>query len=309
MWSYKTIHFGIQRKIVSHMTTESWRHVPHVAYTYEPDVTDFMEHLKEINRTIPPENKITVNTAIIKAISVGVKSAPYLNSYIEFNRKFVTGRLDLIDYVNVSMPMTMPTGEMMTVNVRDVDKKSLEEVGETIVDIRRKFDKTNLEHAMYEVSIENTLNGLREGHFLTTAYRLTGSLFGKHKVHHLKGQERKDYELISPNERLTTRDLRQGTITISNIGSLDPKQKGFVDLLEIVPPQVCAFGVSAAADRPVVVTDENGEKKVAIRKIMPICIAFDHRALDFGDIVPFLHKMDEIFADPSIMDSWRRQDD
>ena len=33
--------FGIQRKIVANMTSESWKTIPHVCYTYEPDVTKF----------------------------------------------------------------------------------------------------------------------------------------------------------------------------------------------------------------------------------------------------------------------------
>ena len=39
-------YFGIQRKMVSHMTTESWTKIPHVTYMYEPDVTDFFEEYK-----------------------------------------------------------------------------------------------------------------------------------------------------------------------------------------------------------------------------------------------------------------------
>ena len=42
----KTEHFGIQRKIVANMTTESWQNIPHVTYTYEPDVTEFMIEYK-----------------------------------------------------------------------------------------------------------------------------------------------------------------------------------------------------------------------------------------------------------------------
>ncbi|MCR5041426.1 MAG: 2-oxo acid dehydrogenase subunit E2 [Clostridia bacterium] len=304
MWSYKTIHFGIQRKIVSHMTTDSWRHVPHVAYSYEPDVTEFLAHFKKLNESRAPEDKVTLNSLILKTIAMGVKVAPYLNAYIEFNRNFVTGRLDLIDYVNVSMPMTMPTGEMMTVNIRDVDKKSLEEIGETVRSVREKFTRTDLEHAMYEVSIENTMNNLRQGHFIKTAMRLAGSLVGKHRVNHLRGEERRAYEQIPPTERLTTRDLRQGTITISNIGSLYPAQTGVVNLIEIVPPQVAAFGVSAAQDRAVPVKKDDGSVEIEIRKVMPICIVFDHRALDFGEVVPFIKRLDEIFANPEIMDTW-----
>lgn len=44
-----TIHFGIQRKIVSNMTAESWETIPHVTYNYEPDVTAFMREYKRLN--------------------------------------------------------------------------------------------------------------------------------------------------------------------------------------------------------------------------------------------------------------------
>ena len=42
---------------------------------------------------------------------------------------------------------------------------------------------------------------------------------------------------------------------------------------------------------------EDGEDKIVIRSILPICIAFDHRALDFDDIIPMIKAFDEIFAD------------
>ncbi len=37
------IHFDLQRRVVSHMTSSSWRTVPHVSFVYEPDVTEFIK--------------------------------------------------------------------------------------------------------------------------------------------------------------------------------------------------------------------------------------------------------------------------
>ena len=51
--------------------------------------------------------------------------------------------------------------------------------------------------------------------------------------------------------------------------------------------------------------DENGNDKIEIRLILPITIAIDHRALDYGDVVPFMRKLDEIFDNPSIIQSWK----
>ena len=69
-------------------------------------------------------------------------------------------------------------------------------------------------------------------------------------------------------------------------------------MIEIVPPQVCAFALGAVQDKPVVVTDKFGNKTIEARQILPITVVFDHRALDFGDVIPFLKKMDSIFAHP-----------
>lgn len=91
-------------------------------------------------------------------------------------------------------------------------------------------------------------------------------------------------------------DLKQGTVMVTNFGSLYPKQKGAGAMLEIITPQVTAYAIGAVTKKPVVVT-EDGEDKIAIRSILPICIAFDHRALDFDDIIPMIKTFDEIFSD------------
>ena len=74
---------------------------------------------------------------------------------------------------------------------------------------------------------------------------------------------------------------------------------------KVCPPQTTAFAINAAQKRPTVVTDENGNDKIEIRLILPITIAIDHRALDYGDVVPFMRKLDEIFDNPSIIQSWK----
>ena len=81
-------------------------------------------------------------------------------------------------------------------------------------------------------------------------------------------------------------------------------QKGQVSLLEIIPPQVGAFCIGGIQERAGVKTDENGNKVFDARQILPICMAFDHRAVDFGEVAPFLVKCDEIFANPSVIREW-----
>lgn len=300
-----TTHFGIQRKIVANMTAESWETIPHVTYNYEPDVTEFMIEYKRLNENCAPEDKVTLNTLMLKIIVEGLKACPAMNAHIEFDRKLVRGEIHTFEDINISMPMVLPNGEMMTINLHNFENKNLNQMVDYIADVNRRVKNTDLNEVMFDVSLDNTLTALKKGKIKQTFYRLIGSKTGKQKVKTLSGKAKKAYESIPEEDRLTKRDIEQGTITVSNIGSTYRQQRGETCLLEIIPPQVCAIAVGAVQDKPVVIVNEAGEKEIAIRQVMPLCIAFDHRALDFGEIVPFIKKLDEIFEAPEIIHTWR----
>lgn len=302
----RTEHFDIQRKIVANMTTESWEQIPHVAYVYEADVTDLMTEFKKLRST--SKTKITLNTVLMKAIIEGLKAAPVMNSHLNYNRKLVRGELKTFEDINISMPMLLPDGRMMTVNLRDFQNKSLLAMTDYIADVTRRAENTNLNEVMFDVSLDNTITGLKQGKVKQTVRRLIGSKTGKHKVHTLHGAAKKAYYSIPEKDRLTKKDIEQGTVTISNLGSLYRGQSGYGTLIEIVPPQVCAFALGAVQDKPVVVTDKFGNKTIEARQILPITVVFDHRALDFGDVIPFLKKMDSIFAHPQVIQAWKGQE-
>ena len=299
-----TEHFAIQRKIVACKTSESWQNVPHVCYNYEPEVSAFYDTYKKVFSSRCVENKITFNTLMLKVITEGLKQAPVMNSHITYNHRFLRGRIDTFETVNISVPTILPNGEMMTINLHDFGEKDLDEMTAYINDVRRRAEKTNLAEAMYSVSIDNTMKNLRKGKIFQTIGRIYGANIGNSKAKHMRGKRKKEYEAIPATERLTLDDLKQGTVTVSNIGSTYLGQKGAMALLEIVPPQVCAISVGAVQDKPMVVTDSKGNKDIEARSVLPLCIAFDHRALDFGDIVPFMKRLDEIFGDPTVIHSW-----
>ncbi|MGN0515824.1 2-oxo acid dehydrogenase subunit E2, partial [Eubacterium sp.] len=113
----KSTHFGIARKIVSNMTAESWEQIPHAGLIYEPEVSAFLAECKKLNEGCTDKSKkITINTVMIKVICEGLKEAPKMNAHLEFNRKLVRGCLHEFENVDVSMPMLLPNGEMMTIN-------------------------------------------------------------------------------------------------------------------------------------------------------------------------------------------------
>ena len=50
--------------------------------------------------------------------------------------------------------------------------------------------------------------------------------------------------------------------------------------------------------------DENGNDIIVVGNEMPIDLVFDHRAVDFGDIVPFIQRLEDIFKNPEQMYNW-----
>ena len=115
---------------------------------------------------------------------------------------------------------------------------------------------------------------------------------------------KKDYYKIPEKDRLTKEDIKQGTVTISNIGSITRGIPGRVSLLSIIPPQIFVACIGSVTKRPVVKQDENGNDYVAVGQEMPIDLVFDHRALDFGDLVPFIQRLEDIFRNPEQMYNW-----
>ena len=75
------------------------------------------------------------------------------------------------------------------------------------------------------------------------------------------------------------RESKACTITVSNIGSLCKDLEGTLTMLQIIPPQVMAIGIGAIT-----------------KNKLPICITFDHRALNFSDVLPFINALKNEFA-------------
>lgn len=293
-------HFGIARKIVSNMTSESWETIPHAVISYEPEVTELLKIMKEINNTATAETKLTLNTIMLRIIVEGIKACPVLNSHIKFNRRLVRGEIKTFEEIDISMPMVLKTGEMMTINMHNMQNKTMRQMRDAIADSVRRANNSDMNEVMYEVSLDNTIQGLKKGKIAQTINRLIGSKTGRHKVRTLSGQAKKDYYSISEKDRLTKHDIEQGTITVSNLGSVCRSWNGICTLLEIVPPQICAIAIGAAQLVPIADSDTT----VRTGYKLPLTIAFDHRALDMGDITPFIGRLNEIFADPQIIKEW-----
>ncbi|MCD7796806.1 MAG: 2-oxo acid dehydrogenase subunit E2 [Clostridiales bacterium] len=282
------------------MTAESWETIPHAAVTYEPEITELSKVIKEINSKLPKEEHITLNTVMLRIIVEGIHACPAINGHIKFNRKLVRGEVNTFKNIDISMPMILKMGEMMTINLHNMQDKTMSQMRETVADASRRADNSDLNEVMFDVSLDNTLTALKHGKVAQTVNRLIGSKTGKHKVKTLTGKAKREYYSIPESQRLTKHDIEQGTITVSNLGSVCRNWSGVCTLLEIIPPQLCAIAIGAKQLVPIA----NPDGTVRTGYKLPMTIAFDHRALDMGDVTPFINRLNEIFADPEIIKEW-----
>jgi pyruvate dehydrogenase E2 component (dihydrolipoamide acetyltransferase) len=104
------------------------------------------------------------------------------------------------------------------------------------------------------------------------------------------------FELSSKIQELTERsrarkiaieELQGGSFTISNQGSIGGSH--FTPI--VYAPQVAILGVGQGAAKPVIV-----DGKIAVRSVLPLCLAYDHRVLDGADAVRFLQKIVQSLA-------------
>ncbi|MBR5410004.1 MAG: 2-oxo acid dehydrogenase subunit E2 [Clostridia bacterium] len=296
----ETKYLSIQRKMVAEMTSKSWQEIPHVSFSYEPDITAIFDlYQKEIKPL-----GLSFNTLILRIIVEGLKCAKAMNAEIVYNYRLAGGKVITKDEISISMPMILPSGEMMTVTLRNVNDMSLVQLRNTIIDIRRRSFSTDLNEVMYDIAKGKLIERMLHGQIVSQGVKILLNQFGKGKARHMRGKEKRDYESIPATDRLTKKDLDPGTVTVSNVGSLYPGMRGSFSLLEILPGQVVAIGLGAVQDRATVLKDREGNKDLAARKIFPMCIAFDHRALDFNEIVPFIKRLDEIFEKPAEVLNW-----
>ncbi|MDE1857025.1 MAG: 2-oxo acid dehydrogenase subunit E2 [Candidatus Micrarchaeota archaeon] len=91
------------------------------------------------------------------------------------------------------------------------------------------------------------------------------------------------------NQTITLEEMRDSTFTITNIGSLGG---GYLSVPMINYPEVAILGVHMIKDMPVV---KDGQ--VAVGKVLPISISFDHRVVDGAEAVHFTNAVKKYLED------------
>ncbi|MCL2686729.1 MAG: 2-oxo acid dehydrogenase subunit E2 [Candidatus Bathyarchaeota archaeon] len=144
--------FNILRKAISYETTESWTTVPHVTFIYEADVTEMLNEFGRLNEN-SRSLKLTINTLLLKICVEAVKTAPQVNAHIKYNPKRITGEVEVIKNINITMPWVLENGEIVPINLRNFEDKTLVEMQEYINKIAQKINNCNIHIPLYRVAV------------------------------------------------------------------------------------------------------------------------------------------------------------
>jgi pyruvate dehydrogenase E2 component (dihydrolipoamide acetyltransferase) len=94
------------------------------------------------------------------------------------------------------------------------------------------------------------------------------------------------------NRTIDLADLKGGTFTITNYGAV----RGIYGTPIINHPEVAILGIGRIEEKPVV-----RDGKVAIRRILPLSLSFDHRVVDGAEAARFLQTVIARLEDPDLI--------
>lgn len=294
----KIEYFNLKAKISANVLTNA-QDMPTPCYSYDADITKFWQEFQSFRKECGYQ--LTFNDVMIKALVEGLKAAPRLNSYIEYNRLCTTGRLIIKKHIDIALPVLLDTNETFPVKLRAAEEKSLKEISSRVVELTEMLRTNDVDNVLFDMIAQRTVGFILKGKIASTVCQTVAGYFGKGKVAKFS-----DLGKRAPKGPgyLEINDLNEGTVCFTNLGAVNKNINGRVTNAPLLFPQVFLMAVGVATDENYVFRNEKGEIDMGTKKILPISLAFDHRIGGFGDILPFIKKLDEIFSNPEVMREW-----
>ncbi len=291
-------YFNLKARISGNVLTNA-QDMPTPGYTYDADITKFWDEFQDFRKEC--DYSLTFNDVMIRALVEGIKANPRLNSYIEYNRLISSGRLIVKKHIDIALPVLLDSGETFPVKLRSAEEKSLKEIAVRTVELTHMVKNTDVDHVLFDMIAQRTIGFLLKGQILSTLAQTITGYIGPYKVAKVSGIGKRAPK--GPGY-LEINDLNEGTVCFSNLGALDKTLNGRVTNAPLLFPQVFLMAIGCARDENYVFRNEKGEIDMGTKKILPITLTFDHRIGGFGDILPFIRKLDEVFANPEVMREW-----
>jgi pyruvate dehydrogenase E2 component (dihydrolipoamide acetyltransferase) len=291
--------FDIRQKIIAASTSTGWE-APHVSFVCRLPVEALVGYLHELNddqhagsqgdssqggaqddnerRTAP---RIAFNTLVVYLLVQALRENPLLNTRIHYHRLLASGHLEPQEHIDVNMPVLLASGEMMTVCLEACERQSLTDLQAMVNSLSERVANTDMAVPLMQTGLDDTYQMLRKGSMIKPLGRFVGLKIGKSHMPGIARKRKRAYRSMEPGGRIEAHELRRGTVTISNLGAAIKGIDGYPAIIDLVSPQVLAIGIGALHEGT-----------------LPLCLVFDHRALDFPAVAPFVKRIAELFAKP-----------
>lgn len=302
----KIEYMTIRDRLTSNVLVNSQRDIPGTACNFEANVTALWEEFRKLKNECGYE--LTFNTLMLKILVECLKAAPRLNAHFEYNHTATSGRLIIKKHIDVAVAVCLPNGETFQIKVCHLEDKSLEETAFAAEEIKRKLQNTNLKRVMFKVGGQRMLGLASKGKLISTLAQFRSAYFGKAKIAKFSKLFKKKYRTVNTSEKpydgLHADDFTEGTVCFTNWGTLYDKLDMNITYIPPLYPQVFLFATGRVSDKEYVYRDKNGNLQLGTKKILPVCLVFDHKIGGANDIIPFKKKLDEVLENPEIIHTW-----
>lgn len=292
-------YFNLKARVSSNVLVNAQRTIPTPVYVYEADITKFYEEYRKLKETCG--YPLSFNTLMMRLLVEGLKVAPRLNAHLEYNHTASAGRLIIKKHIDVAMPIFMENNVTFPVKVCAIEDKSLREIADQIADIMRRLEKTDVDSLLFDLIQQRMVGFMLKGKVVSTFAQILSGFVGKYSVTSVKDLFK---EKVRDPESLGMYSFNEGTVCMTNTGTLSRDLTGQITYGPLLYPQVFMLGLSNIKDVDYPFRNEKGEVDIATKKILPITLCFDHRLGGFGDVIPLVKKFEEVFTDPSVIYEW-----
>ena len=292
-------YFRLKQRVSGNVLTNAQRETVGAAYFYEADITKFWEEFKKLQSEV--DYKLSFNTVMMRVLVEGLKAAPRLNAHMKYNHTSSSGKLIVKKHIDVAMPYIFETGETFPIKVLHAEEKNLKELQLSINDVIERAEKSDINRVLFDLISQRMVGFVLKGKFVSTAAQIASGFIGKGKVTKFQDMLKKSNQ---DGTEILMEELNEGTVCLTNWGSVHRNLEGNIGYTPLLYPQVFLMGFGSARDRNYPFKNEKGEVDIETKKMLPINLVFDHRLGAFNDTMPFVRRLEEIFANPEIIREW-----
>lgn len=294
----KVEYFNLKGRVSGNILSNA-ADMPAGGFHYEADLTKFWEVFQQLRKEV--DYPLSFNTVMLRVFAEGLKAAPRLNAHMDYRRKSSCGRLIIKEHIDVAVPVFMEDGSTFPIKLRNLETLSLKGIYEEMDRLMKTLETTDVDRVLFDIILQRIIGFVLKGKLGSTVAQIATGYVGKFKVAKLSGLfEHAPRDTSS----LQMKDLNEGTVCMTNLGSLDTGLKGNVTYAPLLYPQVFIMALGAVQKRECPFKNEKGEVDLETRRFLPINVMFDHRIGGFADVVPFIKRLEEIFENPEIIREW-----